>query len=166
MDDPDAPERFGHTPLKGMMPSFLHAPADRKPDDPPFKPMADADVKAVAVFLASQSDGEVGKPPARDPVQSKAGEAIVSVRCTTCHLWKGDGDDSSQGYAPELSGWGTVAWARAQIANPASKATYRDSALDPKTKGHMPRFDADLRPDDVDLLARWLVTHAHGGTLR
>jgi ubiquinol-cytochrome c reductase cytochrome b subunit len=90
MDDPDAPERFGHTPFKGMMSSFLHPPVDRKPDDPPFKPMTDPEVKAVSVFLASQSDGTDGeKPPARDPAQLKAGESIVTVRCTTCHLWKG-----------------------------------------------------------------------------
>jgi ubiquinol-cytochrome c reductase cytochrome b subunit len=170
MDDPDAPERFGHTPFKGMMPSMIHPPADRKPDDPPFKPMGDADVKAVSVFLASQSDGDVArelgtKPPVRDPAQLKAGESIVSVRCTTCHLWKGEGDDSSQGYAPDLSGWGTVGWARAQIADPATKATYRDGALDPKMKGHMPRFDGDLKADDVELLGRWVVAHAHGGTL-
>jgi ubiquinol-cytochrome c reductase cytochrome b subunit len=163
LDDPDAPDRFGPTPFKGMMPSMLHPPADRKPDDPPFKPMADGEVKAVSVFLASQSDGEKG--PARDPAQLKAGESIVTVRCTTCHLWKGDGDDSSQGYAPDLSGWGTAAWARAQIASPATKTTYRDGALDPKLKGHMPRFDGDLAADDVDLLARWVQAHAHGRTL-
>ena len=165
IDDPDAPDRFGHTPYKGMMPSMLHPPADRKPDDPPFKPMADGEVKAVAVFLASQHRTRGKRAPARDPAQLKAGESIVTVRCTTCHLWKGEGDDSSQGYAPELSGWGTAAWARAQIANPATKATYRDGALDPKMKGHMPRFDGDLAADDVDLLARWVQAHAHGRTL-
>jgi ubiquinol-cytochrome c reductase cytochrome b subunit len=173
MDDPDAADRFGHTPYKGMMPSMLHAPADRKPDDPPFKPMADADVKAVAVFLAAQSDGEKGgaawkRPPSRDPAQMKAGESIVTVRCTTCHLWKGEGDDSSQGFAPELSGWGTAAWVRAQVADPATKATYRDDALsaDAKMKGHMPRFDSELSPEDLDLVARWAQAHARGLTLR
>ncbi|MGO8993563.1 MAG: cytochrome b N-terminal domain-containing protein [Polyangiaceae bacterium] len=167
MDDPDALERFGHTPFKGMMPSMLHAPADRKADDPPFKPMADGEVRAVAVFLASQSDGSGGaeKPPVRLPAELKAGESIVTVRCTTCHLWKGEGDDSSQGFAPDLSGWGTVSWVRAQIANPATKTTYRESALDPKMKGHMPRFDGDLPADDLDLLAKWVQAHAHGRTL-
>jgi hypothetical protein len=29
----------------------------------------------------------------------------------------------------------------------------------------MPRFDGDLRADDVDLLARWVVAHARGRTL-
>jgi ubiquinol-cytochrome c reductase cytochrome b subunit len=125
--------------------------------------MTDADVKAVSVFLASQSD-EGGKP-ARDAAQLKSGESIVSMRCTTCHLWKGEGDDSTQGYAPELLGWGSAAWLRAQIANPATKATYREDALSPKMKGHMPRFDGDLSPADVDLLSRWVVARAHGRTL-
>jgi ubiquinol-cytochrome c reductase cytochrome b subunit len=169
MDDPDAADRFGHTPYKGMMPSMLHEPADRKPDDPPFKAMADGDVKAVAVFLASQSDSggdaKLEKPPTRDPAQLKAGESIVTVRCTTCHLWKGEGDDSSQGFAPDLSGWGTVPWVRAQIANPATKATYREDALSPKMKRHMPRFDEDLGADDLTLLARWVQAHARGRTL-
>jgi len=169
MDDPDADDRFAHTPFKGSMPSMLHPPADRKPDDAPFKPMVDADVKAIAVFLASQNDDE-GTPahpaPVRDPAQLKQGESIVTSRCTTCHLWKGDGDDSGQGDAPELSQWGTAAWARAQIANPATKTTYRDEALDPKLKRHMPRFDGDLAADDIDLLARWVHAHAHGRTLR
>ncbi len=169
IDDPDAPERFGHTPYKGMMPSFLRPPADRKPDDPPFRPMPETAVKATAVFLASQSDGlpETGEPPpARDAAERKAGESIVTVRCTTCHLWKGEGDDSSQGYAPELSGWGTVEWVRAQISDAATKATYRDAALDPKMKGTW----AAVRPrpgrhEDVALLARWVVAHARGKTL-
>jgi ubiquinol-cytochrome c reductase cytochrome b subunit len=165
LDDPDAPERFGHTPFQGMMPSMLHPPPDRKPDDPPFKPMADADAHAVAVFLASQSDGEEKAPPARDPKDLKVGQAIVTTRCTTCHLWKGDGDDSSQGNAPELSGWGSSAWASAQIGNPATKTTYREDALSASLKKHMPRFDADLAADDVALLGRWVRAHARGQTL-
>jgi mono/diheme cytochrome c family protein len=123
----------------------------------------------VSVFLAAQSDATTGggwkRPPSRNPAELKAGESIVSVRCTTCHLWKGEGDDSTQGYAPELSGWGTVAWVRAQIGDPATKTTYRDDALDPKMKGHMPRFDGDLSAGDLDLLARWVQAHARGLTL-
>jgi ubiquinol-cytochrome c reductase cytochrome b subunit len=166
MDDPDAPDRFGHTPFKTMMPSMLRPAPDRKPEDGPFKPMPETDIKAVAVFLASRSDGlESTKPPVRDAHDLEAGEKIVSVRCTTCHLWKGDGDDASQGYAPELSAWGTAAWVSAQIANPATKATYRESALDPKMKHHMPRFDGDLPAADIELLARWTTAHSHGRKL-
>jgi ubiquinol-cytochrome c reductase cytochrome b subunit len=160
--DPDVGERFGHTPFEGMMPSMVLPPKDAKPDEP-FKPMPDDDQKAAAAFLASQAqEGKSAAPP--DVL--KKGEAIVTARCTTCHLWKGEGDDSDQGFAPELSGWGSPAWARAQIADPATKATYRKDALEAKMKGHMPRFDGDLPADDVDLLARWVTAHARGATLR
>jgi ubiquinol-cytochrome c reductase cytochrome b subunit len=164
MDDPDAPARFGHTPLKGMMPSMLHAPSDRKPDDPPFKPLGQDDMRAVATFLASQGDAETDPPsPARDDDAKKAGEKIVTTRCTTCHLWKGEGDDGDQGLAPELSGYGSPAWVRAQIANPATKATYRDKAVDDaKSKGHMPHFSGDLSAADLELVARWTRARARG----
>jgi ubiquinol-cytochrome c reductase cytochrome b subunit len=159
--DPDADDRFGRTPFAGMMPSFVNPPKDRKPDDAPFKAMPEEEQRAVAAFLASKGGGANGASAAPAEVLKK-GEGIVSARCTTCHLWNGEGDDSSQGFAPELSGWGTSAWIQAQITNPATKATYRDDALDAKMKGHMPRFDGDLAPADVALLARWVAAHARG----
>jgi mono/diheme cytochrome c family protein len=169
LDDPDSNDRFGRSPFAGMMPSMLRPPADHKPDDPPFKPMLAADARASSVFLASLSDGVNGarlpSAAARDPKELAAGKSIVSARCTTCHLWKGDGDDSSQGYAPELLGWGTEAWVLAQLTNPATKATYRESALDPKMKHHMPRFDEQMPAADLELLARWVTAHSHGRKL-
>jgi ubiquinol-cytochrome c reductase cytochrome b subunit len=136
--DPDADAKFGRTFYKGEMPS-VDVPAKGAEN---FKPMADADKKAIAAFLS-------GKPDAK-------GKDIVSNRCTTCHLFEGKGDDSDEGLAPELSGWGTQAWIKAQIANPSSKATYREHALDKDRKGHMPRFDGEMSPEDLDLLATWL----------
>ncbi|GAC1545402.1 MAG: hypothetical protein NVS3B10_09500 [Polyangiales bacterium] len=74
-----------------------------------------------------------------------------------CHLFEeGRGDDSDEGLAPELAGWGSKAWIRAQIANPASGASYRKPALDADRDGHMPRFDRELHAEDLDLLATWL----------
>ena len=163
--DPDGDARFGRTPYKGQMPSADVAPKDRKPDDPPFKPMSKEDMLAVASFLAAQGDAP-GDPPGAgrgDEAARKAGEKIVTDRCTGCHLYKGDGDDGDQGLAPELSGYGSLAWVRAQIANPATKATYRPKAVDDgKSKGHMPRFDGDLSPADLDLVARWTRARARG----
>jgi ubiquinol-cytochrome c reductase cytochrome b subunit len=162
--DPDGDARFGQTPYKGQMPSVDVAPTDRKPDDPPFKPLGQDDMRAVATFLASQGDAEGDPPsPARDEAARKAGEKIVTTRCTACHLWKGEGDDGDQGLAPELSGYGSPAWVRAQIANPATKATYRDKAVDePKSKGHMPHFSGELSVADLELVARWTRARARG----
>ncbi len=95
-----------------------------------------------------------------DPAVHALGEKIVSERCTTCHLYKGDGDDQGSGLAPELAGYGSIAWTRAQVANPATPQTYRDKALDPAMKKHMPRFDGDLSPADIDVVARWTRSHA------
>jgi ubiquinol-cytochrome c reductase cytochrome b subunit len=148
LHDPDDDKRFGRSIYKGEMPSV-----DMPPDGgaPTFKPMAPDDKSAVAAFLASMGDAVP-----RDPAKLRRGKEIVETRCTTCHLFQGKGDDSDQGLAPELEGWSSRVWIRAQIANPATKSTYREHALDPDRKGHMPRFDAEIRSEDMDLLATWV----------
>ncbi len=174
LHDPDHATRFGKTPYKAQMPSLDTPPATPDPDAPPFKAMSADDLAATAAFLASQAD-EPGESPAQAAKPSATrqnakamarGESIVTNQCTSCHLWKGQGDDGGQGLAPELSGYGSVAWVRAQVANPSSPATYRDGALDPEKKGHMPRFDGDLSARDVDVVARWTRTHARSTTPR
>ena len=152
MHDPDGDDRFGRTAYKSEMPSVDVAPVTPPAGAPAFKPMPAEDKKAVAAFLASFG----GKPA--DAAAMARGKTIVTTRCTSCHLFEGKGDDSDQGLAPELSGWGSRNWLRAQIANPATKATYRDHALEPERKGHMPRFDAEIHNEDMDLLASWLLT--------
>jgi ubiquinol-cytochrome c reductase cytochrome b subunit len=164
--DPDAPEYFGRGPFKGNMPSIDVRPKD-KPATEPWKPMvpSESDRAAIALFLAAQGD-EPGDPPrAMDEATRATGEKIVSNRCANCHLWKGDGDVNGSDVAPELSGYGSIAWTRAQVANPATVATYREKALDADLKKHMPRFDADLSPGDVDVVARWTRAHGRGMTL-
>jgi mono/diheme cytochrome c family protein len=139
-------------------------PSPAVPGAPPFKPMPPEEKNAVAAFLASQADERGEQVPAgalrRDAAKVAQGKTIVTQRCTSCHLFEGKGDDSDQGLAPELAGWASLAWTRAQIANPSSKATYREHALDPARKGHMPRFDAEIRNEDIDLLAKWLRLQA------
>ncbi len=168
MHAPDEDSRFGRTPYDGQMPSMDTPPKDHKPDDPPFKPMPHDEMLAAATFLAAEGD-EPGDPAPvgrGDDAAKKAGEKIVTERCTVCHTWKGAGDDSDQGSAPEFEHYGSTAWVRAQIQNPATKATYREHAVnDATSKGHMPRFDADLSVADIDLLARWTHFHARGGSL-
>jgi ubiquinol-cytochrome c reductase cytochrome b subunit len=159
--DPDAPAFFGRGPYKEQMPSVDTRPQDKAAAES-WSPMvkSDAEKTAVALFLASLGD-EPGDPPRTiDPKERALGEKILSERCTTCHLYKGEGDDQGSGVAPELAGYGSIAWTRAQVANPATAATYRDKALDPAMKKHMPRFDNDLSAADVDVVARWTRSHA------
>jgi ubiquinol-cytochrome c reductase cytochrome b subunit len=164
--DPDAPEFFGRGPYAEQMPSVEVRPK-KKPPDEPWTPMVknDAEKKAVALFLAAEGD-EPGDPPrpALTAAVRAEGEKIVSERCTTCHLYKGEGDDEDNGLAPELSHYGSVDWTRTQVANPASPQTYRKKALDPELKKHMPRFDKDLSAEDIDIVARWTRTHGRSGS--
>jgi ubiquinol-cytochrome c reductase cytochrome b subunit len=153
LHEPDGDTRFGRSIYKGEMPS-VDVPAAGAP--PSWKPMAADDKAAVASFLASMGE----RTPPRDPAKVAKGKGIVAARCTSCHLFEGQGDDSDQGLAPELSGWGSEAWLRAQIKNPATKATYREHALDADRKGHMPRFEAELHDEDIALLATWLHASA------
>ncbi len=161
LHDPDGDARFGRTPYKGEMPSMDTKPKDA---DESWKPMPDEEMKAAAAFLASQGDAPDQAPPPgslrSDRKLVARGKEIVSTRCTSCHLFEGAGDDGGQGLAPELSGYGSIAWVRAQIANPSSKATYRENALDPEREHHMPRFDGELSAADIDLLASWVVAQA------
>jgi ubiquinol-cytochrome c reductase cytochrome b subunit len=163
--DPDAPKFFGRGPYRGEMPSVDVRPADR-PADAPWKAMikSEGERHDVAAFLASLGD-EAGAADAKARPELAAGEKIVRDRCTTCHLFGGDGDDEGSGMAPELAAYGSQSWTRAQIANPSSKETYREKALDPELKKHMPRFDKDLSAADIDLLARWTRAHGRGASL-
>jgi len=163
MHDPDAKERFGSTPFAGMMPSMDVAPKDPK-DAESFKPMKPEDMKAAAVFLAAQGDEPGEASPARDTAQVEAGEKIVKSRCTACHTYKGEGDDSSIEIAPDLARYGSIAWVESQVKNPATKATYREKALSAEYKGHMPRFDEELSAEDAALVARWARSHARSSS--
>jgi len=159
--DPDAPEFFGRGPYKGQMPSVDVRPKE-VPAGQPWTPTIknEAEKDAVALFLASQGD-EPGDPPRRaDEKVVALGEKIVSERCSTCHLYKGDGDEEGSGGAPELAHFGSIAWTRAQVANPSSADTYREKALSEELKKHMPRFDKELSAADVDTVARWTRSHA------
>ena len=164
LHDPDGDARFGRSVYKGEMPSVDVAPDGGAEG---FKPMTEDDKNAIAAFLAGQGDKAGEAAPAnalrRDAARVARGKSLVMTRCTTCHLFEGKGDDADQGLAPELAGWGSVPWVAAQIANPSSKATYREHALDADRKGHMPRFDAELRREDIDLLARWVQAQARHG---
>jgi ubiquinol-cytochrome c reductase cytochrome b subunit len=157
LHDPDGDERFGRTAYKGEMPSMDVKPKDAEDS---WSALPSDDMKAAAAFLAAEGDPQDERPPPAslraDAKRVLRGKEIVKSRCTACHTFEGNGDDGGQGLAPELAGYGSRAWVRAQIANPASKATYRENALDASRKGHMPRFDGELSASDMDLLATWV----------
>jgi mono/diheme cytochrome c family protein len=153
------------------MPS-VDQPQPAKPGDPPEEPMLQGktdevqkQIAAVALFLSTEGDEKGERKDPVDPVARALGEKIVTDTCTSCHLYKGDGDANGQGEAPELSGYGSIAWTRAQVGNPGTPATYREHAGDSSVKGLMPHFDAELSPADIDLVARWTRAKARGVSL-
>jgi mono/diheme cytochrome c family protein len=153
MHNPDYGDRFGNTPYKEMMPS-VDAPAK---DEPMLT--SKEDMEAVAIFLASQGDEQGDEP--RDAVKREKGERLFIQKCETCHLYKGEGDIEGSGSAPDMTRYGSIAWTRAQIAQPTSKETYREAAVDATgNKGHMPAFASEMSAADLDLLARWVRAKA------
>jgi ubiquinol-cytochrome c reductase cytochrome b subunit len=158
LDDPDAAHLFGKTPFKGMMDSFTRPPKDPALAEG-FKPLAANESDAIAAFLEGQARGEDGK--------GSAGEKLVKAKCTGCHRLDGQDPLDPESLAPELRGWASLAWIRAQIANPGSGKTYPPGAIADKLEGHMPAFEKELEPAEIDLLARWLAKAAlasAGGT--
>jgi ubiquinol-cytochrome c reductase cytochrome b subunit len=165
--DPDAPDFFGRGPYVEQMPSVDVRPKKKDPTEA-WTAMVknDGERRAVAVFLAAEGDEPLDPPhSAAEKKLIADGEKIVSDRCTTCHLYKGDGDDEGSGLAPELSHYGSLAWTRAQVANPSAAGVYRDKALDPAMKKHMPRFDNDLSAQDIDFVARYVRLHGRASSL-
>ncbi len=157
LHDPDALDRFANTPYLGEMPSQDVPP---KEDADKFHPLSADESNAIAAFLSAQGDDEhTGRA---DAAKLSLGEKIVTERCTSCHLFRGAGDDGGEGIAPELAGYGSLVWVRTQIDDPSSKATYRENALDPTRKGHMPEFAGELSAADRDLLARWTRARGRG----
>ena len=47
------------------------------------------------------------------------------------------------------------------VTNPATNVTYRETALDPLKKGHMPKFEGEPSADDIAIVSRWTRAHAH-----
>jgi ubiquinol-cytochrome c reductase cytochrome b subunit len=165
--EPDAPEFFGRGPYVDKMPSVDAPPKKPNPDEPWAAMVKNkAELDAVVYFLYSMGIEPSDGAPEVDGAKQQAGGKIVHDRCTTCHLFKGKGDDEGSGLAPELGRYGSIAWTRAQVANPGTPATYREKALDEAMKHHMPGFDTELSPADVDLVARWTRAHARGVPLR
>ncbi len=156
LHDPDAADRFGATPYRGEMPAQDVPPKEGEK----FTPLTADEMGAVASFLAVEGDDERIVP--RDAAKLQLGEKLVRDRCTSCHLFHGEGDDGDSGLAPELAGYGSLPWVSAQIDDPSSKATYREGALDPTRKGHMPAFAKELGAADRDLLARWTRARGRG----
>lgn len=150
MEDPDHDLMFGKTAFKGTMLSVTKPPADPEAAKN-FTPTSAADVDAMADFLAAQAKGQKG--------EGLPGEKLVKQRCTSCHRLDGETDDKDS-LAPELRGWASAAWVRAQIDDPGSGKTYPAGVMDPKLEGHMPAFADKLSEADRKLLTTFVMSQS------
>ncbi len=126
---PDHPELFGATEIHDMPPQLRR--------------LREEGVRAVSEWLYSQGVEE-GDPPA-DAALAATGSEIYHRRCTVCHQGAGDTSETeaSERDAPDLDGWGSRAWIRSQLIEPASPRNYG-------ARNHMPSFRERLSPADLE----------------
>jgi ubiquinol-cytochrome c reductase cytochrome b subunit len=150
---------FGNTSHHdGDMVTFVNdnftAPDDER------KAIVQSIVAALSAEAALPAQAEADKQAMEDGTLDKGREALAesfdTSSCVDCHKF---GDAGDVGAAPDLTGWASKDWLVRLISDPAHDDFYRD------TNDRMPAFartDAGptiqplLKPDEIDLLARWL----------
>jgi len=125
------------------------------------------DFDAAAAYLADESihPGRLATLPAADETGSafpaapeEADEALIRrgrrffmAVCNECHSYQGERWGTFN--APEMFGYGSVAWIQTMIADPSDDARYRSRGREP---AQMPAFKDRLSEGDRALIARWL----------
>ena len=112
-------------------------------------------IEAVAVALAAEA--AVVSEETLDAAVVEKGRALLAdeERCGSCHH-AGD-NETENGYAPDLAGWGNRDWLAGIISDPNHERFY------PETNDRMPSFGVapeggvpPLKPEEISLLADWL----------
>ncbi len=131
---PKHPSLFGRAEINGM---------------PPQRDMDASDLANVAEYLYSQSV-EAGDPAA-DAAKVRTGSELFHNSCTICHQGEGDlsGTEAADRTAPDLTGWASSAWIRAQITQPAHPSRYG-------TANEMPSFADELQGRDLEMVVRYV----------
>jgi ubiquinol-cytochrome c reductase cytochrome b subunit len=115
LNDPDSDHYYGRTRFKGGRMSKFVSSARRKD-----AAGAAADFDMIAEWLATHPRG---KSFDDNPSHAKAYKAFQE-RCADCHKYEGEGGDSAEGAAPDLTGYGDVDWLRLMIVSPDHPARY------------------------------------------
>lgn len=138
--NPQHPNFFGRTKHRGMESQTE---------------LGDSTLYAIAVFL--QAEGAAAGEE-RDETRIPAGERLFREHCMGCHLYRGEGREAGLEDGPDLTGYGSEAWIRAQILTPEDPSRYGP--------GHqMPSFADRLDPWEVDVLVRLLRRERMAGVL-
>jgi len=104
----------------------------------------EAERRAVIEFLFAQG-AEPGDPP-YDVALVKQGEPVFMKKCTKCHLFNGEGQDTFDG--PDLTGYASQAWLSKQIREP--EAIYGEGL------NEMTAFADDFTDNDLRMLTAYL----------
>jgi ubiquinol-cytochrome c reductase cytochrome b subunit len=135
------PHYFGNTPHKdGEMVGFVK---DRVAE------LDKADLEKAIAALSAQARLPAQRDiDARDADRIAAGVELIKKKlgCTDCHRFQ---DAGEEGTAPDLTGYGSRAWLIEFIKNPGAARFYGE-------KHHMPAFEKQRTPADIELIASWL----------
>jgi ubiquinol-cytochrome c reductase cytochrome b subunit len=115
LQDPNSDHHYGRTRFKGGRMSKFVSSARRK--DPTG---AAADFEQIAEWLATHPRGKSFD----DRPSLAKGYKAFQERCADCHKYEGEGGDSAEGAAPDLTGYGDADWLRLMIVSPDHPARY------------------------------------------
>lgn len=125
---------------------------------------------AVAAYLEDESRrpgrlSEITAATAADPPASgfdaveqliRHGRRFFMTTCNECHSYEGEREGTFR--APEMYGYGSVAWIELMIAEPGHQTRYRTRGREP---AQMPAFRDRLSELQRNLLARWIYDQGH-----
>lgn len=127
---------------------------DHSTDMPSQSKLGDASLAAITEFVFSlgvatvESGPNKGKPELPfDAALVTKGEELFKKECMDCHLYGDDGAFIDDG--PNMTDYGSLAWVVGQIEHAEREAYYGKMAK-------MPRFDDQLTPHDIDMVAKFL----------
>jgi ubiquinol-cytochrome c reductase cytochrome b subunit len=128
LENPDAPEFYGGTPLEGEMPGFAE--------------LGDEQLTALVELAVSQTGLDYDPPV--DTILVDKGKALFDGgECSNCHTLDGTALD-----APTLKGYGSADWLSGFIRNPGEPEYFGE-------RNHMPEGD-DLTDRELDYLIEYL----------
>jgi ubiquinol-cytochrome c reductase cytochrome b subunit len=127
LKDPDGPRFFGPTKIHGMKPTKYEG----------------ADLDAIVELVYAQT----GAADVNAALSARGQELFDDGPCSDCHSidWVTEGEEG-----PNLGRRGSEAWLTAFIAEPGHPRFFGE-------KNEMPAFKDKLPPDDIALLARWVI---------
>ncbi|MFZ5832156.1 MAG: cytochrome b N-terminal domain-containing protein [Planctomycetota bacterium] len=135
---------FGGTALKnGEMVGFIKDIYDG------LEPDEIKDIKADMLTIATLLSDEA-KLPGATPLTKEAREEALDVMdtngCFDCHVFHGKGTANG----PSLTGYGSLQWTEAIVANPADERFYGDR------NDRMPIYQDVLTPEQITLVSKFL----------